>query len=459
MPPNPSFHRSYSTPAVVDDVKVASSSTQRQEGIVTRICGFKYGFIQSADLRNIFFHFSELTDEAKAFVEEGSKVRFSETTNQWTADKKPKAINIEVLSTADNNEFKDKRGVMQRELGPKGFGFIFCDNVTYFFAANELVEDDAAIRNGNTARAGDEVLFDASWNHKYNPPKPCATRVRLQLPAATLSPTSVADRTATEAGSNNAPAQRLRRATSLAAPSSARGVRTTVISGNGSSENDQPPDVINSRAARLKRAAAPKRLGSRTVSMGVEDAALAATEQSIAETEAKMAANASCLLDGNHHKGASGGANRNCSVDSGAHNPGFQSCDATGISTLRVLVDALLTSGKTQYLVVRNALQQPEYFGRPLTQEEKRMLTGILNERHDKHINRSSNNRSYKSRRNQRNVEAAAGGVRRMNSRGQYLKQNSRAEALRQNSGTYKRCDSRMDKPPMMTAMAVGQAP
>jgi len=455
MAPNPSFHRSYSTPAVVNDVKVPQS-TERQEGIVTRICGFKYGFIQSADLRNIFFHFSELTDEAKAFVEEGSKVRFAETINQWTVDKKPKAIDIEVLRTAENNEFKNKTGVVQRELGPKGFGFIFCDNVTYFFAANELVEDDAAVRNGSTARAGDVVVFDAAWNHKYDPPKPCATRVRLQLPpaqtpAASLSPTSVADRVATT--ESGGPAKRLQRSTSLAAST-----------GNGSSENDQPPSVINSRAARLKHAAPPKRLGSRTVSMGAEEQALAATEKSIAETEARIVANVGCVLDGNSDVQPQSETEGPLKGAGASGSSGFQSTGVTsGISTLRVLIDALLASGKTQYLVVRNELQKAEYFGRPLTQEEKRAVTRILNERHDgaaaqgagpRSSGRSSSGAGYKSQQN------GNGGVRRMNSRGQYLKQNSRAEALRQSFGSYKRGDSRqMDRPPMMPAVAVGQAP
>jgi cold shock CspA family protein len=154
----PSFQRSFSTPAVVGDEKVLAENN-RLEGVVTRICNFKYGFIQTPELRNIFFHFSELSDEAKALVEEGCQVVYTSTTNHWTADKKPKAVDIEVLST--KNEFKNKVGVVQRDLGSKGFGFIFCDNVTYFFPATELVVDTASDLNGNTARAGDKVTFGA----------------------------------------------------------------------------------------------------------------------------------------------------------------------------------------------------------------------------------------------------------------------------------------------------------
>ena len=47
-------------------------------------------------------------------------MRFAETINQWTVDKKPKAIDIEVLSTAENNEFKNKTGVVLKRAGPEG---------------------------------------------------------------------------------------------------------------------------------------------------------------------------------------------------------------------------------------------------------------------------------------------------------------------------------------------------
>jgi hypothetical protein len=49
-----------------------------------------------------------------------------------------------------------------------------------------------------------------------------------------------------------------------------------------------------------------------------------------------------------------------------------------GKASLRVLVRALVADGKTQYLVIRNALQRPDHFGRALTREEKKTITDIL---------------------------------------------------------------------------------
>jgi cold shock CspA family protein len=176
----PSYLRSFSTPACLDDEKVeVGNQDERQVGVVTRICSFKYGFIQTPELRNIFFHFSELSDEAKAVVEAGCTVQYNVTTNEWTTDRKMKAIDIKVVSPPDQNAYKDMAGVVNRDLGPRGFGFIQAENTTYFFPSNELVPDDECNKRGNTARAGDKVIFDASWNHKYNPPKPYATNVRL----------------------------------------------------------------------------------------------------------------------------------------------------------------------------------------------------------------------------------------------------------------------------------------
>lgn len=421
----PCFHRSFSTPAVVDDVKVQKVASERHEGVITRICNFKYGFIQTVDLRNIFFHFSELSDEAKAFVEEGCKVTCSIATS---AKNQQQAQSIVVESTPGNNQFKNKAGVVQRDLGPKGFGFITCDSVTYFFAANELIIDAASTLNGDTARAGDKVIFDATWNHKYNPPKPCATRVRLQRSSTSskrsTSPTSVSNfETRATPGSRS-----FKRAASMAAPAT----------GNGSSENDQPPSVINSRAVMLKRAAAPKRLGSRTVSKGDEEQAISNTEASIAETQAGRISSSTAALS---------------VLDEGDNNEGFQSL-GSGMSTLKVLVRALLNSGKTQYLVIRNELQKSEYFGRALTQEEKRAVTDILND-HQKQMerySRSNSNSSYSgnSSKYQRS-SSRGGGVRRMNSRGPPQKQNSRAAKM------YGRADSHAERPPVMPP--VGKAP
>merc|ERR1719197_1474329 len=102
------------------------------------------------------------------------------------------AVKVEVLGGPADNQLHDVRGVVDRGLGPKGFGFIRCtdgqglesvvgqsQSLLYFFPSSHLMVDNESIKRGNTARTGDEVVFDASWNHKYNPPKPYATNVRL----------------------------------------------------------------------------------------------------------------------------------------------------------------------------------------------------------------------------------------------------------------------------------------
>ena len=71
-------------------------------GVVTRICDFKYGFIRhSPELPNLFFHFSELSDEAKALVSVGARVTFTTATNKFAGNKQ-KAVNINVDDVREN---------------------------------------------------------------------------------------------------------------------------------------------------------------------------------------------------------------------------------------------------------------------------------------------------------------------------------------------------------------------
>lgn len=114
------------------------------------------------------------------------------------------AVKVEVISGPDDNQLRNVRGIVDRGLGPKGFGFIRCTDgkglepaggqvanteLLYFFPSCHLIVDDESNRRGNTARTGDEVMFDCSWNHKYNPPKPIASNVRL-LPSSSSSVTN-----------------------------------------------------------------------------------------------------------------------------------------------------------------------------------------------------------------------------------------------------------------------------
>jgi cold shock CspA family protein len=301
---------------------------ERVGGVVTRLCAFKYGFIQTDDLRNIFFHFSELSDESKALVEEGVRVTFKQTINDWTADKKPKAISIEVVNSLHGQQqYKDKKGVVSRELGSKGYGFIQSDDVTYFFASTELVEDEVSASNGNTAVTGDSVIFDVKWSHQYNPPKPCAKNVRLVAPGKFSRSSSCTKRST------------LQRSTSTFLPTTERISLHCAESGNTS-------PAVNSRAQMLRMSSPPKRL-SRTMTL---------EEQTV-----------------------------ECST-SDQQRPSFPSQrqsshrQSIGSASLRVLVESLMKQGKTEYLVIRNELQTPEYLGRSLAMDEKHTITSILNQ-------------------------------------------------------------------------------
>jgi len=289
----PTFLRSFSTPTLIDDIAAPVDKTVDKtvaEGIVTRTCGSKYGFIESYNLSNIFFHFSELSEEAMALVEPGCRVKFTLTVNQAPSSLgKPMAVKVEVINA--HNQLHNVRGVVDRALGPKGFGFIRCtdgkglesvgssQSLLYFFPSSHLVVDDESNRRGNTARTGDEVVFDASWNHKYNPPKPIASNVRLLAsPSRTLS----APRT-------------IQRSVSV-------GTKITTLGSN----NRDRWSVLNQKEE------------SSHLSMGK--------------------------------------------------------------ASLRTLVEALVKSGKTQYLQIRNSLQKPEYCGRTLTRDERQMVSDILQE-------------------------------------------------------------------------------
>jgi cold shock CspA family protein len=508
----PSYLRSFSTPAFVDDQKV---QLERSEGVVTRICSYKYGFIQTKELKNIFFHFSELSDEAKAVVEPGCRVQYKVTTNEWTTDKKMKAVDIRVISTPEQNAYKNMKGVVHRELGPRGFGFIQSGNTTYFFPTNELVADDECNKRGNTARAGDEVVFDASWNHKYNPPKPYATNVRL-VPdlSASARPTLSArsqrmmtrsnsafchSTSTTNNGSGGSPSSsssgsdgdgddraspitpgcsgswrerknanssdggattsrgsvrdnRSRthaRGSSLAnlIPLEGDGATTTAAcagfgsldahppavgrtSGNRvsrvmgsvqpysgdhhpvmgmcpvheepSADHDRdrrspptpagfrggerhldtldegPPVPLNNRALALKQCDAPVRVGARTQSADL-DLPAPGDDTSNIGGDTRDGSDKGGGSSSNNHAGnpTTSNANTDESSDDGT-GAAAEPQPSMGEASLRVLVQALVLQGKTQYLVIRNALQRPEYFGRSLTREEKQTISSIL---------------------------------------------------------------------------------
>lgn len=161
------------------------------DGVITRICDFKYGFVKSDQFPNIFFHFTELSDDAKAFIEAGVKVTFRVKPNGTDVDDNPrmKAVKIQVISEATENEYMNMEGEVVGDMQDNGGAFCFIINgeTTYLFHVTNMVTDDASKAIENEPRAGHKVVFDAIWNHKYNPPKPFATRVRIVPGQAALA--------------------------------------------------------------------------------------------------------------------------------------------------------------------------------------------------------------------------------------------------------------------------------
>merc|ERR1712100_922077 len=109
-------------------------------------------------------------------------------------DNKIKAVKLQVISAAGDNEFKNLSGVIQSDMNARGFTLILEDKTldTYLFHATNLVNDEASKDAGNTVTEGHKVTFDAEWNHKYNPPKPFATNVRLVSGQTSLNKVSAA---------------------------------------------------------------------------------------------------------------------------------------------------------------------------------------------------------------------------------------------------------------------------
>jgi len=339
------------------------------EGVVTRICNFKYGFIRSDVYENLFFHFSEMSDDAKAFIEAGSKVTFAVKENGWTDDKKMKAVDIKVISApGDKNAFKDLPGMVTCDMKARGFCFIENDGNTYLFHSTNLVEDETSRAAGDTVREGYNVIFDAEYNHKYNPPKPFAVNVRI-VPGQDFGTVS--------ALSPNEPDKLDNKVVDTTAAAS----RSSLGGGRGS---------ISNRASAL-RSAGPARRWSRTTG--------APTTSTFASTSSKPAGGLrltvttckfgrkctrrDCWFD--HPKGREmeDGLVLADDSDSDSGSGGEQqTCGpcSMGKESLRLLIKGVVAEGKRGYLPVRNTLQKVEYLGRALTRAEKNSVADILEE-------------------------------------------------------------------------------
>jgi len=341
-----------------------TTTTNQHTGVITRICNFKYGFLKSDDHENLFFHFSELSDDAKAFVEAGSKVTFRVEPNP-NGNGKMKACGLTVISAAFENEYKNLEGTVQGEMSDRGFCMIAQgDTTTYLFHSANLVDDDASKEAGNTVTTGHRVIFDATWNHKHSPPKPFATNVRLIPGQDTLN----AESSALEAKNL------WQRGSKLDILLDEENLAGDSISPSGRSS-------ISNRASALK-SNGPVRRWTRTTDSATKSDRPAGGLRMMEKgcKYGRKCTRTDCWFE--HPKGRQiedGLSMSDDDSDSGSDDSAKVS--SMGRASLRLLVTALVEStGNTGYLAVRNALQKPEYVGRLLTREEKSSVGDILEE-------------------------------------------------------------------------------
>jgi len=361
----------FSSPAILQNTTTTTINKQHT-GVVTRVCGYKYGFLKSEGHENIFFHFTELSDEAKAFVEPGCTVNFHMKENDWSADKKMKAIQIEVVSMPQENAFKSLEGICKTDMKSRGFTFIDCNETTYLFNITNLVNDDASNAAGNTVKTGHRVLFDAEYNHKYNPPKPYATNVRI-IPGQDALNADCLECTpcSWQRGSR----------INLIDDDQEDECRTSISPSGRPSANLR--SSVSDRASALKANGPARRWSRTTDTTGAAKSDKPSGGLRILETTCKFSrkcTRADCWFD--HPKGRQiedGLSMSDDDSDSGSDDSAKVS--SMGKASLRLLVNALVReTGKSGYLTIRNALQKPEYVGRELTRGEKNSVGEILEE-------------------------------------------------------------------------------
>lgn len=381
-----------------------TAALEQHAGVITRIVDFKFGFLSSEGHENIFFHFSELSDDAMAFAEPGCKATFYVKTNDWTADKKMKAVNVQIVSAPHENAFKNLQGVIQGDMRSRGFTFIdhkgADGTTTYLFHSTNLVNDAVSKAAGNTVKEGHKVIFDAEFNHKYNPPKPFATNVRIVEGQTELNAAAVALEFQSPQNST------WQRGSKLGLSG---GLCPEAVDQLDADELTISPPVmtrnssIADRISGLKSAGPARRWSRTTNTTGEKMSDKPSGGINIKETKCKFGAKCTrsdCWFEHPNGKHIDGTATLSAEEES---NSGEDSTKAPvssmGAASLRLLVQAIVKdTGKNSYLSVRNALQSQAYVGRALTRTEKSSVGDILEEGSSSTINTTNNNRESFSR-------------------------------------------------------------
>jgi hypothetical protein len=313
-----------------------------------------------------------------------------------------KAIEIEVTSAAFENEYKQLQGEVTSPM--QMFSFIRSGNTTYLFHPTNLVADEISKAAG-TVKQGHQVSFDAEWNHKYNPPKPFATNVRIIAGQDYLN--SHADDPTTPTWQRGSPLPPLEESIfeettgnyapgNNCTPHSRSGAVLSPRSG-GSGVSPRSPRTPG-RAASLF-SSPPIRRWTRTTVMGDKDRKPTGGLR-LRTTLCKFGrkcTRADCWFDhadsGDIYRQASASTQSSSDEDNEVGHQCYRTSSRSGEAIvtptkdevvsmgkvpLQLLVMRILEAGKTGYLAVRNTLQKKDYVGRELTREEKASVAELL---------------------------------------------------------------------------------
>jgi len=334
-----------------------------------------------------------------AFTEPGCKATFYVKTNDWTADKKMKAVNVQIVSAPHENAFKNLQGVIKGDMQSRGFTFIDHEGADYLFHATNLVNDAASQAAGNTVKEGHKILFDASFNHKYNPPKPFATNVRIVEGQTELNAAAAALEFQSPQNSTWQRGSKLGLPGGLC-PEAAEhfDVAELTISPPVMTRNSSIADRISG----LKSAGPARRWSRTTNTTGEKMCDRPSGGINIKETKCKFGAKCTrsdCWFEHPNGKHIDGTATLSADEEESNSDEETTKVSSMGASSLRLLVQAIVKdTGKNSYLSVRNALQSQAYVGRTLTRAEKSSVGDILEEGSSSAINTNSNNRESFSR-------------------------------------------------------------
>jgi len=296
-----------------------------------------------------------------------------------------KAVNVKIVSAPHENEFKHLQGVIQGDMRSRGFTFIDHEGAdgtktTYLFHSTNLVNDDASKAAGNTVKEGHKVIFDAEFNHKYNPPKPFATNVRIVEGQTELNAAAAALEFQSPQNST------WQRGSKLGLPGGLSPDAADQL--DGTELTISPPAMtrnssIADRISGLKSVGPARRWSRTTNTTGEKMSGKPSGGINIKETKCKFGAKCTrsdCWFEHPNGKHIDGTATLSAEEESDSSEETTK-VSSMGAASLKLLVQAIVKdTGKNSYLSVRNAIQSQAYVGRALTRAEKSSVGDILEE-------------------------------------------------------------------------------